>query len=105
MRLLLDECVPWPMRKILSGHQCASVRDRGWTGIKNGTLLRLAEPEFDAFITSDQSIQFQQNVSGYRIAILQLSTNNLRRILAAAAEIQAALTVLQPGEVRVLAIP
>ena len=29
-------------------------------GVKNSKLLRLAEPEFDLFITSDQNIRYQQ---------------------------------------------
>lgn len=42
MRILLDECVPWPMRKLLSGHSCSAVQDQGWGGIKNGDLLKRA---------------------------------------------------------------
>ena len=105
MKILLDECVPWPMHKILAGHDCIPVQRRGWAGIKNGALLRLAEPEFDAFITADQSLRYQQNLTGFRIAILQLSTNKLKRILASIALIQDTITSLQPGEFRALQIP
>jgi predicted nuclease of predicted toxin-antitoxin system len=83
MRILLDECVPLPMRDILSGHECVAVSDRGWKGIKNGELLRLAEDQFELFITADQNIRYQQNLAGRRIPILELSTNDLRRIRAA----------------------
>jgi hypothetical protein len=54
MSILLDECVPWPMHKLLSAHSCSTVQDEGWGGIKNGDLLQRAEGEFDLFITSDQ---------------------------------------------------
>jgi hypothetical protein len=47
MRILLDECVPWPMHRLLSGHTCSSVQSQGWGGIKNGELLQRAEGEFD----------------------------------------------------------
>ena len=57
MNILLDECVPWPMHTFLTGHTCTTAQRRGWGGIKNGELLRLAEGEFDLFITSDQGIQ------------------------------------------------
>ena len=50
MRILLDECVPWPMHKLLSGHSCSTVQDKGWGGIKNGDLLQRAEDEFDLFV-------------------------------------------------------
>lgn len=59
MRILLDECVPWPMHKILTGRDCSTVQSQGWGGIKNGDLLQLAEDEFDLFITSDQNIRYQ----------------------------------------------
>lgn len=49
MRILLDECVPWPMHKILHGHSCSSVQAQGWGGITNGDLLQHAEGEFDLF--------------------------------------------------------
>ena len=45
MKVLLDECVPWPMHSLLAGHECMTAQRRGWGGIKNGDLLRLAERE------------------------------------------------------------
>ena len=105
MRILLDECVPWPMHKVLAGHECTTAQKRGWGGTKNGDLLRLAEGEFDLFITSDQNIRYQQNIAGRRLPILELSTNDLRRIQAAESLILAVVTTIQPGEFRQLAIP
>ena len=105
MNVLLDECVPWPMHRLLAGHACTAAQKRGWGGIKNGDLLRLAEPEFDLYITSDQNIRYQQNLAGRRIAIIELSCNDLRRILAAAGEIKAAVAGIQAGDFRHLEIP
>ena len=105
MNILLDECVPWPMHKILTDHECTSAQWRGWGGIKNGDLLRLAEDEFPLFITADQNIRYQQNLAGRRIAILELSTNDLRRILAAAVLIQNAVAAGRPGDFHKLDIP
>jgi len=105
MRILLDECLPVPMRDCLTGHQCVAVSDRGWKGIKNGELLRLAEGQFDLFVTADQSIRYQQNLSGCRISILELSTNDLRRIVAAASLLQSAIDTIEASEFRQLEIP
>lgn len=105
MRILLDECVPWPMHKLLSGHACSTVQDLGWGGIKNGDLLQRAEGEFDLFITSDQNLRYQQNLTGRRIAILELSTNDISRIQAASMLIQEALEQIQQNEFRELTIP
>ena len=57
MRVLLDECVPWPMRKVLTGHSCTTAQRMGWDAITNGELIRLAEEDFDVFITSDQNFE------------------------------------------------
>jgi hypothetical protein len=86
-------------------HTCTTAQKRGWVGIKNGDLLRLAEGGFDLFITSDQNIRYQQNLAGRQIAILELSTNDLRRVQAATAEIQTAVASIKAGEFRRLIIP
>jgi hypothetical protein len=105
MKVLLDECVPWPMHKLLAEHDCTSTQWRGWGGIKNGDLIHLAEQEFDLFVTSDQNLRYQQNLASRRLAILELSTNDLRRILAATDDIVAAVVTISPGEFRHLEIP
>ena len=105
MRILLDESVPSPMQSLLGNHSCTTVQVRGWSGIKNGDLLQRAEAEFDLFITSDQNIRYQQNLAGRRIAILELSTNDIERIRAAAPLIQSALIEIKPNELRRVNIP
>jgi predicted nuclease of predicted toxin-antitoxin system len=105
MRILLDECVPWPMHKLLSGHSCSTVQGKGWGGIKNGELLQRAESEFDLLITADQNIRYQQNLAGRSIAILELSTNDISRIEAASALIQDELEKIQPNEFKHLTLP
>ena len=105
MKILLDECVPWPMHKLLSAHSCSTVQDEGWGGIKNGDLLQRAEGEFDLFITSDQNLRYQQNLTGRRIAILELSTNDISRIQTASSLIEDALEKIQLNEFRQLTIP
>lgn len=105
MKVLLDECVPWPMHQFLVGHECETAQQCGWSGITNGDLLRKAEGLFDVFITSDQNIRYQQNLTQRAIAIPELSTNDLRRIRAAAECIQATLPGLQTGHYVRLEIP
>jgi hypothetical protein len=97
MRILLDECVPWPLHKLLVGHACSTAQQNGWTAVKNGDLLRLAEPLFDAFITSDQNLLYQQNLQGRKLPIIVLSTNNWRRVKAGAGLIRNTLDALKPG--------
>ena len=105
MRILLDECVPLPLRDILTAHECIGVKDQGWGGVKNGELLRLAEGSFDLFITSDQNIRYQQNLSGRLIPIIELSTNNLRRILASTSLLLSTIENVKPGAFHQVEIP
>ena len=73
--------------------------------IKNGDLIRLEEAEFDLFTSYDQNIRYQQKLSGKRISILELTSNDLRRVLAIGANITTAIEAIGPGEYFRLDIP
>lgn len=105
MKILLDECVPLPVCEILDQHDCRTAQKMGWKNIENGTLLDLAEGEFDLFITADQGVRYQQNLTGRTIAILELSTNKLRLIQAAASQIKNTIDSLGSAEFRRIEIP
>ena len=70
MRILLDEDLPRRLAALLVGHEVSTVQRSGWTGIKNGELLRLAATDFDVFVSMDGNLEFQQNVSALPIAVL-----------------------------------
>ena len=70
MRILLDEPVPRGLGSLLLGHETSTVPSVGWAGTKNGRLLMLAAAQFDVFLTTDQNIEFQQNLSALPIAVL-----------------------------------
>ena len=72
--------------------------EMGWSEIDNGTLLSAAEIQFDAIITTDQSIRHQQNLAGRRLAILVLPTTNWRQIQNFQDRILAAVNELRPGD-------
>src|SRR5438309_10904018 len=91
--------------RLLPNHSCTSVQAQGWGGIKNGELLQRAEVEFDLFITSDQNIRYQQSLDGRMLAILEPSTNDLRRIEAASALIQEALENIGFADFQYLDVP
>jgi hypothetical protein len=69
-----------------------------WAGITNGELLKLAEVEFDLFITSDQNLRYQQNLAGRKIAILELSTNDWRCIQLDINLIRTAIAGMKPSD-------
>ena len=93
------------MRKMLTEHECTNPYKCGWSGVTNGELLKLAQNEFELFVTSDQNLRYQQNLTGRRIAILELSTNDLRRILAAESSIIEAIASIKGSEFLQLEIP
>ena len=68
--MLLDECVPRKLKPELPGHDVYTVTEMGWSGIKNGPLLRRAAQEFDVFLTVDQGVEYQQNLLGLDLAII-----------------------------------
>ena len=78
MKILLDESLPKPLAKELKGHLVSTVVVEGWSGKKNGELLRLAQKEFDVFLTADKNLQYQQNLKGYNIAIIVLISDTNR---------------------------
>src|SRR5690242_19775633 len=101
MRLLLDECMPKRLKRDLGGHDARTVQKMGWSGLKNGALLRQAAPRFDALITVDQSIQYQQNMTSMTISIVVLisPSNDLEDLRPLLPALQRALDTLQPGQV------
>jgi predicted nuclease of predicted toxin-antitoxin system len=105
MKILFDECVPWPLRRFLAAHECRTAQFCGWGGKTNGELLQLAESQFDLFLTADQKMVYQQRVSGRRISILLLSTNDFDRIALSTQLVKSAIDQIAQGEYRELAIP
>lgn len=94
MRVLLDECLPGrKLKPAFSAHEVRTVADMGWRGIKNGALLTMAEPEFDAFVTVDGSLQYQQNTPevDLLIIVLRAPSNRLEHLLPLVADANAAL--------------
>jgi predicted nuclease of predicted toxin-antitoxin system len=69
MRLLLDEHLPIGLAAELHGHAVDTVSGRGWTGIKNGELLRRMTGQYDVLVTKDRSIEFQQRLSTCLLAL------------------------------------
>jgi hypothetical protein len=98
MRILLDEHMPHRLRGMLAGHDARTTAYQGWAGLTNGALLKAAdEAGFDAMITADQGIRYQQNRIHYRMALIVLSTNKETLILANVDSILAALNAATAG--------
>ena len=70
----------------------------GWSGVKNGKLLALAGAAFEAFVTVDKSMPFQQNLSALPIALVVLDSvsNELHALLPLLPRLEQELAVLKP---------
>ena len=101
MRILLDECMNWRIKRELTGYEVRTVQEQGWSTIKNGALLALAEQEFDVLLTIDQNIPYQQNMQGRQLAlvIMVVASNKLASLLPLAPLVLALLPTVQPGQV------
>jgi hypothetical protein len=101
MRILFDQGTPVPLRGQLSGHQIETAAERGWSELSNGDLLDQAESKgFEAMITTDQNLRFQQNLSARTIAILVLTSTSWPRIQTKLPKIRDAVDRLRPGDYR-----
>jgi hypothetical protein len=77
----------------------------GWAGTKNGELLRRVEAEFDVFLTADQQLRYQQNLSGRPLAIIVLPTNQVRTVVSLLPAIEESLTRAYPGMFHEIPLP
>jgi hypothetical protein len=106
VKILLDECVHVQVRNALTEHEVSTVQMQGWKGIKNGELLAVAEAAgFYLFILADKNLRHQQNLTGRRLAILELWTNHRPTLENHFPLIRAAAESIQPGEYRALESP
>ena len=104
MRILLDECLPRRLKHALTGHEVQTVPEMGWASKRNGELLRLAAREFEVFLTVDQRLHQEQQLSVFRIAVIVLVARS-NRLLDLLALVPATLEVLpraKPGEAMVV---
>lgn len=81
MKILLDENLPRTIKTDFGvNHQVKTVREMAWNGKRNGELLGLiASNGFDIFITIDQNLRYQQNLSKYDFSIFLLVSYSNRR--------------------------
>jgi hypothetical protein len=78
VKILLDECVDWRLSRDIVGHDVSTAHEMGWDTIKNGELLALASKQFEAFVTVDRNLRFQQNLEALPIAIVILQAKTTR---------------------------
>jgi hypothetical protein len=101
VRILLDECLPARLSRDLTGHEARTVAGMGWAGRRNGDLLRLAEPDFDVFLTVDRNLSFQQDLGRFNLAVVVLAarSNQLRELRPLISQVLVVCRDIRPGQV------
>jgi hypothetical protein len=104
VNILPDECVPARFARSLVGQAVTTVPKHGWSGIKNGELLELAEKEFDVFVTVDRKLAAQQDLKKFLILVILIRarTNRLEHIRPLAAELLKRLSGAVAGELTIV---
>lgn len=100
MRILIDECLPRQLKAwIGSSHWAETVQECGWTNVKNGRLLRLADvARFDVFVTADKNMYFQQSFDGLRVSAIVIPTNRKLLVQKCVPAFLQSLEHLQSGQ-------
>ena len=99
MKLLLDENLPHDLRYFLPGHEVFTVTYMGWEGVRNGELLsRAAAAGFDAMISMDSGIEYQQNLGDLPLSVVLLRApgNAMQHLLPLLPELLERLRMMKP---------
>lgn len=102
MRILLDECAPRPLKHELVDYEIRTVVEMGWSGKKNGELLRLMSQEgFTILLTTDQNLRYQQNLeqAGVAVVVLVARSNRLPDLVPLIPDVCSVLSTIAPGQV------
>jgi hypothetical protein len=107
MKVLLDECLPRKLKREVNAEVVTTVPEAGWASVQNGALLRLAEQEFDVFLTNDQNLEHQQNLKSFDLAIVVLvaSTNDISDLVPLMPAANDVLNKISAGEIVYIKVP
>ena len=102
MRVLLDESLPRKLKHDVQADLVRTVPEMGWASIENGSLLRLAETEFDVFLTRDRNLQYQQNLKSFDLAVIVLiaPTNDIEDLRPLMPEVNRVISNIARKEIR-----
>ena len=90
--------MPRRLRNSLPNHFVKTVVEMGWGGVKNGKLLAPASRDFDAFLTVDKNLPYQQNLAALPISVIVLAADSveLPALLPLIPKLEAVLARLGP---------
>jgi predicted nuclease of predicted toxin-antitoxin system len=98
--VLLDHCVPKPLKNALTGFTVRHTSELRWHELEDDDLLKAAEAQFDVLVTTDQNMRYQQNLSQFNIGVIVLVafSNRLESLLPLVPDLLTKLRRIKPGE-------
>ena len=77
MKILFDHNLPGRLREHLPEHEIRTAREMRWEQLRNGTLLSVAsETGFEAFVTIDKELEYQQNLTALALPVVIVDGNS-----------------------------
>ena len=100
-QVLFDENMPRKLRRDLPEFVIRTAQQEGYSGFKNGELLRRAMSGFDVLVTIDQRMRYQQDIPKFNIGVVAIEVPDTRLIFlrALVPEIRDAIDRVKPGEI------
>jgi hypothetical protein len=101
VRVLLDENLPHDLIAEITGHDVSTVQGLGWSGVKNGDLLRLAAGRTDAFVTMDRKLEREHDLTvlPFGVMVLLARSNRMEHLLPLVARMLEGLQRIAAGQV------
>jgi hypothetical protein len=106
--VLLDEMLPRKLARELPGHRVTTVTAAGWSGLRNGELIRRAEEAaIEVFITADRNMEHQQPLLGrsFGVVVISIGSTKLRDLVSVAEPLRIAVGSVGPGEIEYVRRP
>ena len=95
-RVILDECLPRRLKRILGDNQVETAFEAGLAGFKNGALLAAVSERFEGFVTVDKALRHQQNLSApaFGIVLIRVPSNSIEDLRPLATPLRSAIAGL-----------
>jgi glutamate racemase len=99
VKILFDQGTPVPLRKHLTEHEISTAFEKSWSHLRNGELLQQAEDEgFEALVTTDQNLRYQQNLQERKIAIVVLMSTSWPKIQKTVENVVTSINAVKVGD-------
>ena len=92
-------CLPRQLAKELAGHDVVTVQKAGWSGTKNGQLLKKMSGRFEVFLTIDKRIELEQEIpADVAVITVRVRSNRIQDLRPLLPELRRTMTEAKPGK-------